>query len=256
MSQQGGLRVTELVAKRGTRVVLQGVSLEAPAGEVTALLGPNGAGKPTFVLALGGVIPLENGEVEYGGHSLAGARPDVIRGAGIAVVPEGRRLLRSLTVAENLQIAAYTMNRESARDGIAYALELFPELQKRWAIPTRLISGGEQQMVVLAQALVSRPSTLVIDELSLGLAPVVVQRLFRTLAKVRDSGVGILLIEQFAHKALAFSQGAYLLNHGRIEFAGTAEYLQRHPELMSGTYTRTSRGPANSASGPHIGGAA
>ena len=136
------------------------------------------------------------------GDDLTKRRPEKVRASGLAVVPEGRRLLPVLTVEDNLRVATYALGRAEAKAGIARALELFPELEKRWTIQARSLSGGEQQMVVLAQALVSSPKFILVDELSLGLAPVVVKRLVPALEQVAQTGVGVLLIEQFAHVAL------------------------------------------------------
>src|SRR5262249_33929258 len=157
------------------RRVVNEVSLEIPPGQVTTLLGANGAGKSTLVLAVAGVLRPSAGKVLLGDTDLTGLRPERVRAAGVAVVPEGRRLLPELTVQDNTRVATYALGRMEARVGVSYALELFPELEKRWDVAARLLSGGEQQMLVLAQALVSRPSILLVDELSLGLAPVVVK---------------------------------------------------------------------------------
>jgi branched-chain amino acid transport system ATP-binding protein len=215
---------------------LREVTLEIPPGEVTTLLGPNGTGKSTLVLAVAGVLKPSAGHVLLGDKELTKRRPEVIRAAGVAVVPEGRRLLPELTVADNLRVATYSLGRKEAEEGTAYALELFPELQRRWDTAARSLSGGEQQMVVLAQALVSRPSVLLVDELSLGLAPVVVKRLVPTLAAVAESGIGVLLIEQFAHVALRLANRAYILEGGRIRYDGTAEELKQKPELLHSAY--------------------
>src|SRR5437660_635313 len=171
--------------------VLHDVSLEIPPGEVTALLGPNGAGKSTLVPAVGGVLRPSAGQVLLGERDLTRRPPERIRAAGVAVVPEGRRLLPNLTVADNLRVATFAMSRQDGAAGVERALELFPELEARWRVPGRSLSGGEQQMVVLAQAVASRPRTLLVDELSLGLAPVVVKRLVPVIAEVARSGVAV-----------------------------------------------------------------
>jgi len=203
---------------------------------VTALLGPNGAGKSTLVLAVGGVLRPSSGRVLLGDRDLTRARPDAIRRAGVAIVPEGRRLLGALTVEDNLRVATYSLSRDGARDGIRYALELFPLLETRWRSAARLLSGGEQQMVVLAQALVSRPKFILVDELSLGLAPIVVRRLMPTLESVAQSGVGVLLIEQFAHVALDLAGSVYVIERGRIRHHGSAQELKANPERLHSAY--------------------
>jgi branched-chain amino acid transport system ATP-binding protein len=216
--------------------VVNDVTLEIPPGEVTTLLGPNGAGKSTLVLAVGGVLRATGGQVLLGDQDLTRHAPERIRAAGIAIVPEGRRLLPDLTVEDNLRVATYTLSREAARSGIEYALELFPELRARWGAIARSLSGGEQQMVVLAQAVASRPTTLLVDELSLGLAPVVVKRLVPVLAQLASSGVGVLLIEQFAHVALGLANTAYVLEHGRVRYHGTAAELRDNPDILRSAY--------------------
>jgi branched-chain amino acid transport system ATP-binding protein len=235
-AQPATLSFEGLSLARGGRAVLRDVSLSIPPGEVTALLGPNGAGKSSLVLAVGGVLRPSAGKVRLGDLDLTKRRPEQIRAAGVAIVPEGRQLLPNLTVEDNLRVATYALGRAEARSGIAYALELFPELEKRWHVAGRSLSGGEQQMVVLAQALVSRPKIVLVDELSLGLAPVVVQRLVPTLQTVAEGGVGVLLIEQFAQVALGLAQTAYVLERGRIHYHGTAQRLKDEPELLQSAY--------------------
>ena len=230
------LAVAGLCVPRGGRPVLRDVSIDVPPGEVTALLGPNGAGKSTLVLAVAGTIRPTAGTVHLGDHDLSGCRPEQVRRAGLAVVPEGRRLLPELSVADNLRVATYMLDGEQAERGTAYALELFPELKQRWGSTARSLSGGEQQMVVLAQALVSRPAVILVDELSLGLAPLVVKRLVPILAAVASSGVGVLLIEQFAHVALGLANRAFVLQGGRIRYDGTARELQENPDLLHSAY--------------------
>lgn len=230
------LRLEEISVPRGGRLVVRDVTLEILPGQVTALLGPNGAGKSTLVLAVAGVLRPTSGRVLLGERDLTKRRPESIRRTGVAVVPEGRRVLPELSVADNLRVATYGLEREQADQGMDYALELFPELTRRWNTSTLSLSGGEQQMVVLAQALVSRPSVLLVDELSLGLAPVVVKRLVPTLASVADSGVGVLLIEQFAHVALGLADSAYILEGGRIRYHGEADELRSNPDLLHSAY--------------------
>jgi branched-chain amino acid transport system ATP-binding protein len=230
------LKVDGLAVSRGGKEVLHGISLEVPQGAITTLLGPNGAGKSTMVLTVGGVLRPTGGEVFVAGTPLTKLRPERIRQAGVAIVPEGRRLLPDLTVAENLRVATYALGREEAKTGIAYATELFPHLETRWHAVARTLSGGEQQMVVLAQALVSRPKFVLVDELSLGLAPVVVQRLIPALQEAAAQGVGVLLIEQFVHVALGLAQGAYVLEGGRIVYEGTAADLKANPDKLHSAY--------------------
>jgi branched-chain amino acid transport system ATP-binding protein len=230
------LRLEGLCVPRADRMVLRDVSLEIPAGEITTLLGPNGTGKSTLVLAVAGALRPTAGRVMLDDQDLTKRRPEKIRRAGVAVVPEGRRLLPQLTVADNLRVATYSLANGEAASGIDYALDLFPELKPRMETTARDLSGGQQQMVVLAQALASRPKVLLVDELSLGLAPLVVKRLVPTLAAVAATGVGVLLIEQFAHVALGLANRAYILGGGRIRYAGTAQELKDKPEMLHSAY--------------------
>jgi branched-chain amino acid transport system ATP-binding protein len=234
--QTATLHIRDLTVARGNRDVVSGVSIEVPPGEVTALLGPNGAGKSSLVLAVGGVLRARSGSVSLDERDLTKARPETIRQAGIAIVPEGRRLLAQLSVEDNLKVATYTLGRAEAVAARERALDLFPELKKRLSSPARLLSGGEQQMVVLAQALLTRPKVVLIDELSLGLAPVVITRLIPTLRTISESGTGVLLIEQFATVALDVANRAYVMHGGVIEFSGNASELREKPELLHSTY--------------------
>jgi branched-chain amino acid transport system ATP-binding protein len=223
------------VARNG-RPVVSDVSITIPAGEVTALLGPNGAGKSSLVLGVAGVLKPDSGTVKLDGNDLTGRRPERIRQAGVAVVPEGRRLLSDLTVEDNLAVACYSLSREDARAGREWALELFPELQQRLDTAARSLSGGEQQMLVLSQALVSKPTVMLIDELSLGLAPVIIKRLIPTIRTVAESGVGVLLIEQFATVALGLANRVHVMDRGRIELSASATELKENPDLLHSSY--------------------
>jgi branched-chain amino acid transport system ATP-binding protein len=230
------LRLDKLTVARGSRPVVRDVTLKVEPGEVTALLGPNGAGKSSLVLAVAGLLPLEGGTVKLNGSELTGMRPERIRKAGVAVVPEGRRLLPDLSVEDNLNVATYALSKDEAKAGREYALQLFPELKSRFGAPGRSLSGGEQQMVVLAQALVSKPKFVLIDELSLGLAPVVIKRLVPTIRKIADSGVGVLLIEQFATVALGLAKDAHIMEGGNLRFSGQATELKENPDLLQSAY--------------------
>jgi branched-chain amino acid transport system ATP-binding protein len=249
------LRVSGLTVRRGGRAVVRNVEFEIPAGEVTALLGPNGAGKSSLVLAVGGVLRPEAGSVRLNGAEFAGKRPERIRRSGIAIVPEGRRLLSELTVEDNLRVAMYSLPRAQAQAGRERALDLFPELKRRLDAPARALSGGEQQMVVLAQALVSQPKYVLIDELSLGLAPVVVNRLIPTIREVAQSGIGVLLIEQFVTVALGLANRAHIMEGGHLQFSGLASELREKPELLHTAYllrgsNGAGRGQAASGAAP------
>ena len=251
------LVLRDLTVERGGRAVVRDVSLEIATGQVTALLGPNGAGKSTLVLAVGGVLRPRTGAVLLDGTDIAGRRPERIRQAGLAIVPEGRRLLPDLTVEDNLRVASYALTREQAQAGRARVLELFPQLGQRLTAAARTLSGGEQQMVVLAQALISQPRYLLIDELSLGLAPVVVSRLIPVIAAVAESGTGVLLIEQFATVALGLAHQAHIMEGGRLRFSGLASELREQPELLSSAYLLrgSATGPLRGdATGPLRGG--
>ena len=232
----GLLSLQKLTVARGNRDVVRGVSIEIPAGEVTTLLGPNGAGKSSMMLAVAGVLKPRSGSVLLDGRDIAGSRPEQIRRAGVAVVPEGRRLLRELTVEDNIQVATYSLTKEQAGRGRKRALELFPELEKLLRTPANALSGGEQQMLVLAQALVTAPRFICIDELSLGLAPVIVQRLIPVIREIADAGTGVLLIEQFATIALSLANRAYVIEGGRLQYSGQAAELRENPDLLHSAY--------------------
>jgi branched-chain amino acid transport system ATP-binding protein len=230
------LVVDDVTVARGGRDVVHGVSLAVPRGEVTALLGPNGAGKSSLVLAIAGVLPARSGSIAAGGRQLSGRSPDAIRAHGVAVVPEGHRVLGNLSVSDNLRVAASRMTRDEEAAGRERVLDLLPELRGLLERPAGRLSGGEQQMLALAQAVLDPPDFLVIDELSLGLAPVVVRRLVPTLAQIAASGVGVLLIEQFTSVALSLATTAGVLVRGRLRLLEDAATLRERPELVHHAY--------------------
>jgi branched-chain amino acid transport system ATP-binding protein len=225
------LATTGLSCGYGASVVVREVSLRVDAGEVVALLGANGAGKTTTLLTLAGVLPVIDGTIEMFGQRVdRWAAPQVAR-HGTVLIPDDRGLFPKLTIRENLTLA---MPRRGVRGD---PLELFPELQSRMGTPAGLLSGGEQQMLAIARALVREPRLLLIDELSFGLAPLVVRRLLPVLRRVVDeTGCGVLLVEQHVHLGLEVAQRAYVLSHGNLVLEGTAEQLRDDLTLLQTSY--------------------
>lgn len=230
------LEVKDLVVHRANKPVLHGVSVRVAPGRVTALVGANGAGKSTLVMSIAGALPVTSGAVLLDGAPLGARRPEEVRRRGIAVVPEGHRVLGDLSVLDNLRAAGAFLPVRRLNDGIDRVLAIFPELKAKLAARSNDLSGGQKQMVCVSQALLGEPHTLLIDELSLGLAPTVTKRLAQTVARIAEEGVAILLIEQFTTIALALATDAYVLERGRIAFAGAARTLREQPEILHGSY--------------------
>jgi branched-chain amino acid transport system ATP-binding protein len=202
------------------------VSLEVRAGEIVALLGANGAGKTTTLRAIAGLLPLRQGRVELEGRRISGLGPAAVVAAGVAHVPEGRQLFPTMTVHENLELGARTAEGRARRaETLARVFELFPRLSERRRQVAGTLSGGEQQMVAIGRALMARPRLLMLDEPSLGLAPVVVGAIFTNLAAINRDGLTILLVEQNVLRALRVSHRAYVLDNGTITLAGASATL-------------------------------
>jgi branched-chain amino acid transport system ATP-binding protein len=233
-----GLQLQGLTVRRGPRTVVDDVTLAVEPGQIVALLGPNGAGKSSLVLALAGVLPVAAGAVLVDGVDHTGRGPARMRSAGVAAVPEGHRVLKDLSVRDNLRVAGDGLSRRELAAGYNRVLAIFDELRAKVELPAGALSGGEQQMVALGQALVRAPRTLVVDELSLGLAPVVVSRLADALGGLRADGTGILLIEQFAEVALGLADVAHVLDRGRLVFSGEPQTLRDQPDLLHTSYLR------------------
>ncbi len=217
------------------RTVVSGIDLKIHPGEVTCVLGANGAGKSELVLALAGMLPVSAGTVTVNGADITGKGPDVIRRAGVAAVPEGHRVLTKLTVDDNLR-AAGTLLRSGLAETLADTYALFPELAERKGQLAGTMSGGQQQMLALGHAMMSRPRYLLIDEMSLGLAPLVVKRLMGFVEGLKARGVGVLLIEQFTDMALAVSEHALVLRGGIMRHSGRASGLVQNPDLLDRAY--------------------
>lgn len=231
-----GLSVHNLNVARSEKPVLHDVDLQVLPGRITALLGANGAGKSSLVLAIAGVLPAASGQVELDGQSITGLRPEVIRARGVAAVPEGHQVLNELSVEDNLKVAGSHLSRAELKSAISVALGTFPELRERLQARSGNLSGGQQQMVALAQAVIARPRYLLADELSFGLAPVIVARLVPVLQNLAAQGVGVLLIEQFTHIALKIADTAYVMERGKICFSGEPRALVDNPDILHSAY--------------------
>ncbi len=222
------LKIRNVHAYYGSVLALSGVTCHVKEGEVVALIGANGAGKTTLLNAICGMVRLE-GEVGFQGKNIGGLAPEAIVALGISQAPEGRQLFAPMTVAENLELGAYLRHRRGAKAEIAGDLEkvydLFPRLQERLGQKAGTLSGGEQQMLAIARALMARPRLLLLDEPSLGLAPLVVEDILATLSKLRREGMTILLVEQNARAALKVADRAYVMETGRIILTGSAADL-------------------------------
>jgi branched-chain amino acid transport system ATP-binding protein len=224
------LEVDDLRVHYGAVEAVHGVSFAANAGEVTALIGANGAGKSSTLAAISGLVPAR-GRIHFDGRDIAGAPPHATVRAGVIQVPEGREILARMTVEENLLMGL----RDGERSALGSAYERFPILRERRALLAGSLSGGEQQMLAIARALLARPRLLLLDEPSLGLAPLVVKRVFETLAELKRQGVTMLLVEQNALRALRLADRAYVMELGRIVMRGTGQELLRD-EGVARTY--------------------
>ena len=225
------LDVSNLAVDYGKHVALHGVSLAMKEGETVVILGANGAGKSSLLKAAAGLVPARTGgAIDFAGARIAGLPPHRILEHGVALVPEGRGLFPDLTVAENLQLGAYA--RRARRDeaaNLAMVLDLFPRLAERQKQIVATMSGGEQQMVAIGRALMSAPKLLMLDEPSLGLAPALVSELFQSLAKIGQSGMSLLIVEQNVRISLSIADRGYLLEAGRIVGEGAADKLAGDP---------------------------
>jgi branched-chain amino acid transport system ATP-binding protein len=220
------LRIDELRVLYGRVPALHEVSLRVEAGETVAIVGPNGAGKTTLLSAIFGVVTPASGVIAFDGETLIGLTPEAIARRGLALVPEGRHIFSTLTVAENLLLGTTTVrDRGVAAHDLERTLERFPRLRQAYRMPAGNLSGGEQQQLAIARALLSRPRLLLLDEPSLGLAPIVIDVVFDVLTDLRNEGVTILLVEQNAVRALELADRAYVLRSGRLAFAGKPEEI-------------------------------
>ncbi len=228
------LDVRSASVRYGAIAALRNVDLVVGEGEIVALLGPNGAGKTSLVSAIAGIVPLATGDVHFDGANISNlAVEDIVR-RGISVTPEGRRVFADLTVTENLQLgAAIRADRQGVADDIERNFSMFPILKARARSEAKTLSGGEQQMLAIARSLMSKPRLLVLDEPSLGLAPKIVDQIFELMAKLRDEGLTMLVVEQNAAEALSFADRAYVLNSGECVYSGTAAEVANSDDLIA-----------------------
>ena len=221
------LKLHNLVSAYGNILALQGISLCVKPSEIVTILGSNGAGKTTLLMAIAGLVPPRQGEILWEGRPIQQLTPDQIKALGIGLVPEGRRIFPEFTVLENLRMGAYLRrDREHIQEDLERMMELFPILNQRQSQLGGTLSGGEQQMLAIARALMGRPQLLLLDEPSLGLAPMVVQQIFEILRQIhQQQQTTILLVEQNAHLSLQLADRGYLLENGKIQLTDTAANL-------------------------------
>jgi branched-chain amino acid transport system ATP-binding protein len=232
----GYLEIKNLVMVRGTKAVTHAIEMSIAPGKVTSLMGANGAGKTSTVLGISGVIEPAFGEIWLDGMDLVGMDADEIRRRGVATVPEGHQVLRELSVRDNLLVAGGGMARGELNASIERTIALFPELKEKLQQAAGDLSGGQQQMVAIAQALIVTPRFLVIDELSFGLAPTIVARLVPVIRRIADSGIGVLLIEQFTQLALALAHHCYVMSRGSVSYDGIPAKLREDPDILHRAY--------------------
>jgi branched-chain amino acid transport system ATP-binding protein len=225
------LDVRELHVYYGEIHALKGVSLGVGKGEIVALLGPNGAGKTTALKTVSGLLPPRSGAIAFEGESVVGVPSHAIVHRGIAHVPEGRRIFNRLSVVDNLEMGAYVRSDGAIREDMERVFTLFPRLRERRSQVAGTLSGGEQQMLAIGRALMARPRLLLLDEPSMGLAPVLVEQIFETIQGINRAGTPILLVEQNAAMALTIAQRAYVLETGRVVLEGSARDLADNVEI-------------------------
>lgn len=228
------LKVEDLVVAYGGIEALKGVSLEVPEGKIVTLIGANGAGKSTLLRSIMGLVKPKSGKIEYDGKELIGPNSQKIVQNGITLVPEGRRVFVNLTVLENLKIGAYMrQDTEGIERDIKRIYEMFPRLEERSWQMAGTLSGGEQQMLAVGRALMCRPKLLMMDEPSLGLAPLVIKDIFNIIQEINHQGMTVLLIEQNANMALKIADKAYVLETGKLTMQGTGQELLENPDIKA-----------------------
>lgn len=228
------LKIEDLVSSYGIIRALKGISMDVNEGELVALLGANGAGKSTLLKSIIGMVKINSGHILYEGNDITGKKAHDIINNGISIVPEGRQIFADMSVADNLELGSFSRGKDKALDEkiLKNVYDFFPRLYERRNQMGGLLSGGEQQMLAIGRAMMSNPRLLLMDEPSMGLAPLVVEEVFRVIGRLKETGVTILLVEQNANKALQICDRAYVLNTGSIVDQGTSEELKAKGTLV------------------------
>ena len=225
------LKVEDLHVYYGSIHAIKGVSFEVNEGEIVTLIGANGAGKSTTLNTVGGLLKPRSGKISFMGKDLHGISADKVVSQGMALCPEGRRVFQHMTVLENLEMGAYTRPSSEVADSLEKVYELFPRLKERYRQVAGTLSGGEQQMLAMGRALMSKPKLMMLDEPSMGLAPILVKQIFSIIEDMNKQGTTILLVEQNAQMALSVANRAYVLETGRITTSGDAKELAESEEI-------------------------
>ena len=233
--QQGGptLVIESLDVRYGQARAVNGASVTVPAGKVIGIVGPNGAGKSSLLKAVSALVPATSGKIQFDGHSLTGLSPRAVAELGIAHVPEGRRIFAKMTVYDNLLMGAYLLPVSRRDDLLDRVFTAFPRLKERLKQPAGSMSGGEQQMVAIGRALMGNPRLIMADEVSQGLAPIVVQEVYRQLSRIAADGVGVLLVEQNARLAFQLASYIYVMEQGRVAIEGPAAQLAQSDHVRN-----------------------
>lgn len=234
------LKVSGIETFYGKIQALKGVSLEVEQGKIVAILGANGAGKTTTMKTIAGLLKPKNGTVEFLGENITGLRPDQLVKRGVSLVPEGRAILSGMTVMENLEMGAYQRNDKEIGKDIEGVMERFPILRERKAQLGGTLSGGQQQMLAIARALLSKPKLLLLDEPSMGLAPLIVADIFKIIKEIKDAGTTVLVVEQNAKQALKVADYGYVLETGKVIIHGPAQDLLEDPKIVEAYLGRKS----------------
>ncbi|EPJ44292.1 MAG: hypothetical protein OFPI_40220 [Osedax symbiont Rs2] len=230
------LIIKDLSVVSGAVEVVANVSVSVEPGKVTAVLGANGAGKSELVLAIAGMLATTKGEIQVDGQSILGQAPDAVRRAGVAAVPEGHRVLSMLNVDDNLRVAGSVLKSSEVEHTLNATYALFPELAERKSQLAGTMSGGQQQMLAIGHALMAKPRYLLIDEMSLGLAPLIVKRLVSAISQLVASGTGVLLVEQFTEVALSVADTVTVMRSGSVQFSGSVQQIRDCPEILDQAY--------------------